>query len=85
MLLFYIIHASPASAHPFLSVQPGMVFYDEETEDEEEDEAEEEGQTTEAPSLPLGTQADERPESVLTDVTVDGLPETEVPDISGIL
>lgn len=62
-----------------------MVFYDEETEDEEEEEAEGEGQTMEAPTLPLGVQTDERPESVLTDVTVDGLAETEIPDLPGKL
>lgn len=63
-----------------------MIFYDEETEDEEEEtEPEGEGQTqvTEAMTLSLGGGTDERPESVLTDVTIDGLAEPDMSDMPG--
>ena len=59
-----------------------MLFYDEETEDEDEGEdGEGEGQAAAPP--PGQGQTDERPESVLTDVTIDGLGDQDIGDMSG--
>ena len=62
-----------------------MLFFDEDTEDEDEGEGQE-GQEGEgqAVALPQGQgQTDERPESVLTDVTIDGLGDQDLGDMSG--
>jgi len=49
------------------------MFYDEDTEEEEEEEEE----------SPPAQQTEERPESVLTDVTVDGLGDPDIGDLPG--
>lgn len=61
-----------------------MVFYDEETEDEEEEEPEEGEGGAQVDGTVLAQSHDERPESVLTDVTIEGLGDQDLGDISGM-
>ena len=65
--------------------QPGLVFYDEDTEEEEEEEGQDEGQTDDATPAQAHGLTEERPESVLTDVTIDGLGDQDLSDMSGKL
>ncbi|KAF6022679.1 TTC16 [Bugula neritina] len=86
----YTPPSKPVNVHQFYAslandyeVQPGLLFYDETTEDEEEEE-EGEGQIEPATLPQIQSQNDERPESVLTDVTIDGLGEPDLSEMSGV-
>ena len=59
------------------------MFYDEDSE--EEDEGQDEGQTDGATPAQIHGVIEERPESVLTDVTIEGLGDQDLSDMSGTL
>ncbi|XP_067939514.1 tetratricopeptide repeat protein 16-like [Watersipora subatra] len=87
----YTPPVKPVNVHQFYAtlvneyeVQPGLVFYDEDTEDEEEEGAEGEGPADITPLAQNHSAVEERPESVLTDVTIDGLGEQDLADMSGV-